>query len=188
LIEDGDSARCPVCRARFRDSTVCSRCGADLEPLMLLLGRTYELRKQAAQCLLAGEYARAQKLASDAQAGRFTRRGADLERLSAWLLRESGRHVAASKTDQSEQVASALSSTDFDRRSLTVADQNQDCQSALVGTQSLGRPTHNPIPPDDSKPALRRKYEGQALIWCSILAGIVSMSWATVKAVQWLKG
>jgi len=32
----GVENRCPVCQARFRRARVCSRCGADLEPLMRL--------------------------------------------------------------------------------------------------------------------------------------------------------
>ncbi|HTV55029.1 MAG TPA: hypothetical protein VMI06_08935 [Terriglobia bacterium] len=151
-IEDGDSARCPVCRARFRESSVCSRCGADLEPLMLLLARTYELRKEAARCLVAGDYEQAQRLASEAQACRFTRRGANLELLSAWLLRESARETAGSAAEETAVAATIR------------------------------------IQPDDPGPLLQGKPEGQALIWCSVLAGIVSMGWMTVKAAQWLKG
>lgn len=36
--------RCPVCRARFRESVECRRCGADLEPLMLLLAGAHLFR------------------------------------------------------------------------------------------------------------------------------------------------
>jgi hypothetical protein len=151
-MQDGDSARCPVCRARFRDSSICSRCGADLEPLMLLLARTSELRNKAVQCLLAGDYEHAQKLASEAQAGHFTRRGEDLERLSAWLLRESVPKMAAGIADESE-------------------------------ARATGR-----VPRDGSNPVLERKHEGHALGWCSVLVGIMSMGWITVKAVECLKG
>jgi hypothetical protein len=151
-IEDGNSGRCPVCRARFRESTVCSRCGADLEPLMLLLARTYELRQAAARCLVTGDYERAQKLASEAQAGHFTRRGAGLELVSTWLLRESAREMVAGGADEFPMA---------------------------VITR---------IPPDNPDPLLRRKAEGEALTWCSVLAGMMSVGWMTVKALQWLKG
>jgi hypothetical protein len=50
-----ECGRCPVCQARFRRETVCSRCGADLMPLMLLLTHAYCLRQAARQALQAGD-------------------------------------------------------------------------------------------------------------------------------------
>lgn len=46
---------CPVCRARFRGSSQCSRCGADLTALMLLAAHAYRLRQTARQSLLQGD-------------------------------------------------------------------------------------------------------------------------------------
>jgi hypothetical protein len=46
---------CPVCRARFRGSSLCSRCGADLTALMLLAAHAYVLRQSARQSLREGD-------------------------------------------------------------------------------------------------------------------------------------
>jgi len=51
----GSPASCPVCRARFRGSSQCSRCGADLSPLMGLAVRAYALRQAARQLLKQGD-------------------------------------------------------------------------------------------------------------------------------------
>lgn len=60
--------QCPVCQARFRGACICSRCGADLEPLMLLSVQAWQLREAARQALLAGEVGRALALAGEAEA------------------------------------------------------------------------------------------------------------------------
>jgi len=49
------SPRCPVCAARFRGATGCSRCGADLTPLMALLAQAHALRCRALAGLLRGQ-------------------------------------------------------------------------------------------------------------------------------------
>ncbi len=46
---------CPVCRARFRGSSLCSRCGADLTALMLLAAHAYVLRRSAHRSLRQGD-------------------------------------------------------------------------------------------------------------------------------------
>ena len=46
---------------------MCSRCGADLGPLMRLAVKAWRLRQAARQALDAGECARALGLASEAQ-------------------------------------------------------------------------------------------------------------------------
>ena len=58
--------KCPVCRARFRGTTDCSRCGADLSPLMRLAGRAWLARQRAIHSLLSGEPHLAAELASEA--------------------------------------------------------------------------------------------------------------------------
>ena len=58
---------CPVCRARFRGASQCSRCGADLTVVMTLAAAAWRLRQAARQALAAGEFARARELASQAQ-------------------------------------------------------------------------------------------------------------------------
>jgi len=84
-MEANESPRCPVCQARFRDATTCSRCGADLAPLMLLLAKTYRLRQDARAALQAGDLERAAQLATDAQATCASSQGRDLWLLCSWL-------------------------------------------------------------------------------------------------------
>ena len=87
MIETRELPKCPVCQARFRESSTCSRCGADLIPLMNLIARAYRLRLEARQALQTGDFERARKLAAQAQAICSTRKGKDLRLLSSWLLR-----------------------------------------------------------------------------------------------------
>jgi len=75
-----ESGRCPVCQARFRSETVCSRCGADLMPLMLLLTHAYCLRQAARQALRTGDDRAALAAAEAAQNLHATRQG-DLLRI-----------------------------------------------------------------------------------------------------------
>ena len=86
MIERDESPKCPVCQARFRGSGTCSRCGADLDSLMLLVAKAYQLREDARRALQGGDYERAHRLASEAQATCSTQRGEDLRLLSSWLL------------------------------------------------------------------------------------------------------
>lgn len=53
--EQRGAASCPVCRARFRSASQCSRCGADLTALMLLASHAYRLRQKARQALRRGD-------------------------------------------------------------------------------------------------------------------------------------
>jgi hypothetical protein len=66
---------CPVCRARFRGSSQCSRCGADLTAPMLLAARAYALRQAARQSLLRGDGPSALTSAQTAQRLHFTAQG-----------------------------------------------------------------------------------------------------------------
>jgi hypothetical protein len=52
-MKDGlrSPASCPVCRARFRGLSQCSRCGDDLTAPMLLAAHAYILRQAAGQSL-----------------------------------------------------------------------------------------------------------------------------------------
>ena len=74
-----------MCQARFRGARICSRCGADLEPLMLIAARAWRLRESAREALNKGEFERAQDLAARAQQLHRTPRGAFVRALSAWL-------------------------------------------------------------------------------------------------------
>jgi hypothetical protein len=53
---------------------------------MLLMAKAYRLREDARRALEAGDYERAQRLASEAQATCSTQRGEDVRLLSSWLL------------------------------------------------------------------------------------------------------
>ena len=76
---------CPVCRARFRGSSECSRCGADLTVVMTLVVSAWRMRQAARQALAEGEFARTRDLASRAQQICHTLTGRSLEALGAWL-------------------------------------------------------------------------------------------------------
>ena len=70
---------CPVCRAAFRATVECSRCGADLRPLMELAARAWRLRQAARTALAAGEFTLAGRLAAQAQALQATAAGRSLQ-------------------------------------------------------------------------------------------------------------
>ncbi len=76
---------CPVCRARFRGASLCSRCGADLTAVMTLAAAAWRLRRAARQALAADQFARVQELASQAQQVCSTPSGRGLEGLGRWL-------------------------------------------------------------------------------------------------------
>jgi predicted amidophosphoribosyltransferase len=77
---------CPVCQARFRGTVVCSRCGAELEPLMLLAVRAYSLRQVARKALRAGDPQSALALSKAAQTLHATPEGNLLYVLSAAVV------------------------------------------------------------------------------------------------------
>jgi len=89
LRSAGVENRCPVCQARFRSARICSRCGADLGPLMLLAVQAWQLRQAARQALHAGDVQRALALASEAQGIQGTGSGESLRLLGAWLLADA---------------------------------------------------------------------------------------------------
>ena len=76
---------CPVCRARFRGARVCSRCGADLTPLMLLAARAWRLRQDARLAMTESDYGRALESAAAAQELQRSRSGEFLRLLARWL-------------------------------------------------------------------------------------------------------
>jgi len=69
---------CPTCRARFRGTRTCSRCGADLGLVMRLEARAWRLREAAREALLAGRPEDAARRAAAAQRVRRTERGEGL--------------------------------------------------------------------------------------------------------------
>lgn len=76
---------CPVCQARFRGSTECSRCGADLGTIMRLAAGAWRMREAARQAMAEGDLERARALAGQAQEICRTPVGGDLEMVSSWL-------------------------------------------------------------------------------------------------------
>jgi len=76
---------CPVCRASFRGSTSCSRCGADLTTIMRLQAEAWRLRQAAREAIREGHPTRARDLAKKAQEIQRTSRGAHLEFVTGWL-------------------------------------------------------------------------------------------------------
>ncbi|OEU48525.1 MAG: hypothetical protein BA872_04210 [Desulfobacterales bacterium C00003060] len=80
--------RCPVCRAKFRRTRECSRCGADLSTLMILSVKAMLCRKNARKAIHSGEFQRAYDLATDAQETHATHTGRQLLLLTSWLNAE----------------------------------------------------------------------------------------------------
>jgi hypothetical protein len=76
---------CPVCGARFRGSSTCTRCGADLAPLMALLVESRRLREEARESLSAGRAREAAALARAALDLHATPAGAALRDLAEWV-------------------------------------------------------------------------------------------------------
>ena len=83
-----ESMRCPVCRAKFRGTRLCSRCGADLTGLMILSARARHNRIKARKSLLNLNFEKAHKLAVAAQREHATEMGRKVLLLTAWLSTE----------------------------------------------------------------------------------------------------
>jgi len=80
--------RCPVCRAKFRGTRQCSRCGADLTGIMILVARSQRYRENARKSLYALNFGKAHKLAAAAQKEQTTEMGRRLLLLTSWLKAE----------------------------------------------------------------------------------------------------
>lgn len=76
---------CPVCRARFRGASECSRCGADLTTIMSLSAAAWRMRKAARQALIDDDPQRARTFAAQAEGICHTPAGRRLEELSSLL-------------------------------------------------------------------------------------------------------
>jgi hypothetical protein len=70
---------CPVCKARFRGAAQCSRCSADLRPLMLLVAHAYALRQASRRALKSRDPRSALVSARTAQGLHATAEGAVLQ-------------------------------------------------------------------------------------------------------------
>jgi hypothetical protein len=86
----GPAPACPVCKARFRMTRQCTRCGADLAPLMALIVKSHLLRSAARQALYAGDTMNGRRLASMAQALLSTPEGSRLVWIARWLEERAG--------------------------------------------------------------------------------------------------
>lgn len=64
---------------------MCSRCGADLEPLMILAVKAWRLREAARAAMGAGRFERAFELAAKAQEAQRTAAGEALWAVSGFL-------------------------------------------------------------------------------------------------------
>ena len=80
--------RCPVCRAKFRGTRQCSRCGADLTGIMILAAKAQFYRVNARKSLYALHFEKAHKLAAAAQKAHATEAGRKLLLLTRWLNAE----------------------------------------------------------------------------------------------------
>ena len=58
---------CPVCRAGFRGTAVCPRCGAELTALMSFAVRAWRSRESARDALELRDWVTAHNLATEAQ-------------------------------------------------------------------------------------------------------------------------
>lgn len=59
--------RCPVCRARLSDSSVCRRCGADLDMLRVIDARAEWLAHRAVELIGRDDWARAEQVLHEAR-------------------------------------------------------------------------------------------------------------------------
>ena len=71
---------CPVCRARFRGSKDCSRCGADLTVVMHLMVSAWRMRQAARDAIAQGNPHTARQFASQAEEICHTEAGATRQR------------------------------------------------------------------------------------------------------------
>ncbi len=82
------SLRCPVCRAKFRGTGECWRCGADLSGIMMLSARAQLYRADARKSIYGLNFEKARELAAAAQKEHATETGRRLLLLTSWLNAE----------------------------------------------------------------------------------------------------
>jgi len=76
---------CPVCKAKFRGTRKCSRCGADLSAIMRLCTIAKQNRENCRTAILSNDFEKAYDLAQKAQGMHNTNPGKKLLILSSWL-------------------------------------------------------------------------------------------------------
>ena len=96
MVAEVQPLQCPVCAARWRSLRFCSRCGADLTPLMTLAHAAWQVRQEARQALAEGDGVQALALADQAQHLHATATGRRLRLLAAWLAQRSFRPKSGS--------------------------------------------------------------------------------------------
>lgn len=84
------SFRCPVCKAKFRSTRECSRCGADLSILMTLAAEAQVCRENARKAIYSCDFQKAHVLAKKAQNLHKTEVGRRLLLLTSWLYSGKG--------------------------------------------------------------------------------------------------
>ena len=87
-MDINESLCCPVCRAKFRGTRQCSRCGADLTAIMVLSARAQNCRANAKKSLYTLNFQKAHELAATAQREHATESGRKLLLLTSWLKAE----------------------------------------------------------------------------------------------------
>ena len=80
-----DPLCCPVCRAQFRGARECSRCGADLAPLLALQARAHQARQDARQALRRADLKEALTRVELAERLCSTPQGRRLRLVTTWL-------------------------------------------------------------------------------------------------------
>lgn len=85
MTQTQNKMSCPACGARFRGTSICSRCEADLTPLMEIVFKAFQIREETRMALQYGCYKKAQKLAREAQALIDTDSGRQLNLICTWL-------------------------------------------------------------------------------------------------------
>ena len=79
------NTECPVCKAGFRGTRKCTRCGADLSNLMTIAAAARLYRNKARTAIKSRDFAKAHDLAADAQRLHATETGRRLLLFTEWL-------------------------------------------------------------------------------------------------------
>lgn len=89
--------RCPACRARFKEETICYRCGADLSALLAIEAEAAAREREAVALLVAGQWIEARRAADRALALQYSP-------LAASVRDFAGRELIAAERRRFEQL------------------------------------------------------------------------------------
>jgi hypothetical protein len=154
--------RCPVCQARFRESSECYRCGANLMPLMLLVAHAYSHREAARRSLRTGNIESALADAQAAQKLHPTPQGRILEMVCAAGLLSP---VLASSPPDPEPTPCPAG-----------REAESPLRSAAEGEQAL---------PGGSLPQPRRSGASDAVPWKALFLGATAALFVFAVHVAW---